>query len=146
MGKETQTIRRRAFTAAVTAGCISLSGCGIGKGDGFSGGCDRFVVYAQNRFDPLGAAVREQPTPLAKTLSPGFLGNEVIVVDGWIDSGAPAYPSNPAPWNSPVWLHVPDRQAYVSFPGVRSNITSPTDTNAGQPVELRPECKGTYTP
>jgi len=128
---------------------------------GVSKKCEIFVVYAQNLHDPNGTAARTAPLPDNEyKLAQGYpgvdkKGNPVpIIVDGWVDSGVPAYPTNPPPFNSSAYFHV-DRDSredhqdvYVSFPGVRgmptySGMTTP-DSNTAAPLD--PDCKGVYTP
>jgi hypothetical protein len=161
--------RRRAVALSAAASVLLLCGCtpieGTQDSDSvetptatvtpennvddsdFTGGCNTFAVYAQNRWVPYGAAVRAEPDVLSKKLEPSFAPNEVIAVDGWV-TGAPTYPTNPAPWNEPVYLHLHNRNGWVSYPGVRAAPTRPDPTlrsaYGGKPVRLRPECKGTY--
>lgn len=116
----------------------------------FVGGCDKYLVYAQNRWPPLGAAVREEPDVLAPKLDPGFAGNEAIAVDGWVDTHKPVYKTNPPPWNSGVWFHLANRAGWVSFPGVRGAPTTPDmsglNPDGGTPAEKPADCEGTYVP
>lgn len=112
------------------------------------GGCEKYGVFAQNRWTPIGAAVRKQPDVLAAKLEPGFAGNEVVAVDGWIH-GKPAYPKNSYPWNSDIWFHLANRKGWVTFAAVRGEPTEPDPTlraDGGQPAPTPPECEGTYQP
>jgi hypothetical protein len=115
----------------------------------FSGGCKPFIVYAQNRWDPSGAAVRGEPSPLSAKIG-GFAGNEVVAVNGWVDADKAPYPNNPAPFNSAVYFHlVPDATGldkYVSFAGVRGEVTQPdpASTDGGTPAPTAQDCKGSY--
>jgi hypothetical protein len=136
------------FTALIVAG-VALSGCSD-KGDSLGGVCEPFRVYAQNRWEPLGTAVREEPDVLSKKIDPGFAPNEVIAVDGWIETGEPVYPTNTPPWDSDIWFHLANREGWVSFAGVRGTTTSPDpggmSGEGGQPAPTTPECEGTYQP
>ena len=105
-----------------------------------AGDCDRFPVYAQGRWPPMGTAVRSEPTraaPQTDSVQP----NVIISVDGWVRSDAP-YPTNPAPWNENVWFRLTDRSGWVSFAGVRASPSHADGTEGGgQPVELIDECE-----
>jgi hypothetical protein len=111
---------------------------------GFSGGCDAFQVFAQNRWDPIGTIVRAQPNVNSKRVG-GYGPNESITVNGWVHS-RPAYPTNTAPWNSDIWFHVADDSGWVSFPGVRATPVAhdPTglDPNGGTPAATSASCEG----
>jgi hypothetical protein len=108
------------------------------------GGCDPFTVFAQNRWTPLGTAVRDVPTPTAKKIK-GFSPNELIGVDGWVRTRAP-YPSNTPPWTSDVWFHLSHDSGWVSFAGVRADPTSPDptghDADGGRSAPTPDECSG----
>ncbi len=149
--KPAQRSRQRRGTAIVVGLLLTGSACsGGGNGDSFHDGCERFGVYAQNRWAPLGTAVREEPDVLAEKLEPGFAPNEVIAVEGWIETGEPVYPTNTPPWNSDVWFHLANRDGWVSFAGVRGEPTAPDMTglseDGGQPAPTTAECKGIYEP
>lgn len=107
-------------------------------------GCQPFGVYAQNRWSPQGASERLKPDVLSPKTR-GYGGNEVIAVDGWYASGKEVYPTNPAPWNSDVWLHVRGRVGWVAFAAVRSEPTtfdpSSLSSDGGKPVTLTPVCR-----
>ena len=110
---------------------------------GMSGGCPAFQIFAQNRWAPLGAAIRAQPNVLSIQVS-SYPGNMSIAVNGWV-YGAVAYPSNTAPWNSNVWFHLADGAGWVSFAGVRATPTSPDPTghaNGGDPAPTSSPCEG----
>jgi hypothetical protein len=110
---------------------------------GMSGGCPDFQVFAQNRWAPLGAAVRAQPNVLSTEVS-SFPGNMSIAVNGWV-YGRAAYPTNTPPWNSNIWFHLADGAGWVSFAGVRATPTSPDPTgraNGGDPAPTAPACEG----
>ena len=111
---------------------------------GFTGGCTAFRVYAQNRWQPYGTRLLNAPYPSAKKVG-GFAANEVIYVDGWVHTVS-ALPSNTPPWNSDIWFHVADGSGWVSFPGVRAQVTSQDPTgyskNGGPPAVTLPECQG----
>lgn len=110
----------------------------------FGGGCEPFQVFAQNRWTPLGAAVRTAPSVLAHQLS-GYDSNHSIAVDGWVHGSAP-YTTNQPPFNSNVWFHIADGSGWVSFAGVRAVPTSPDPTNlspnGGQPAPTLASCQG----
>jgi hypothetical protein len=110
---------------------------------GFSGGCDAFQIFAQNRWDPYGTAVRAQPNVLSPKVS-GFAPNQSIAVDGWVHS-RPAYPTNSAPWNSDIWFHLADQSGWVSFAGVRATPVSRDPTglaDGGPPAPTPGNCEG----
>lgn len=111
---------------------------------GFVGGCARYTVYAQNRWDPVGAAVRSEPRVEAPKIG-GYAPNEIIVVDGWLHAEV-AYPTNRPPWNSNIWFHLANQQGYVSYAGVRGTPTAkdPTGqaTDGGQPAATPANCEG----
>jgi hypothetical protein len=109
---------------------------------GMTGGCTTFRVYAQNRFDPVGAAIRAAPTPTApllRTVAPNYS----LFIDGFVH-GDVAWPLNPAPWNSDIWFHLTDG-GWVSYPGVRAVPTTYDPTGHGDggiPVPTLDECLG----
>jgi hypothetical protein len=110
---------------------------------GMSGGCPAFQVFAQNRWAPLGAAVRAQPNVLSRLVT-GYQGNMSIAVNGWVYGGV-AYPTNTPPWNSNVWFHLADDAGWVSFAGVRATPTSPDPTghaSGGDPAATSATCEG----
>jgi hypothetical protein len=108
-----------------------------------SGGCTAYQVFAQNRWAPLGTAIRDQPNVLSKQIG-SFPGNMSIAVNGWV-YGRAAYPTNTPPWNSNVWFHLADGAGWVSFPGVRATPTSPDPTGhayGGDPAAAPTICEG----
>jgi hypothetical protein len=111
---------------------------------GMSGGCEPFQVFAQNRWQPYGAAVREQPNVLS-TQTTSFPGNMSISVNGWVHS-RPAYPTNTAPWNNDVWYHLTDGAGWVAFAGVRATPVRRDPTglskNGGTPAPISASCEG----
>jgi len=111
---------------------------------GFSGGCDAFQIYAQNRWQPYGATVRAEPNINSKVQA-RLSGNLAFDVNGWVHS-RPAYPTNTAPWNSDVWFHVADDSGWVSFPGVRATPVQQDSTGqssyGGVPVPTSASCEG----
>jgi len=111
---------------------------------GFEGGCEPYMVYAQNRWNPYGAAVRLNPDPESPKIG-GYSPNEIIVVDGWLHAKV-AYPTNQGPWNSDIWFHLANDPGWVSFAGVRGVPTSPDPTgfaeDGGQPARTPTICEG----
>lgn len=109
------------------------------------GGCEPFVVVAQNRWEPIGVMARAQPLLSGKEVA-RYLGNTHLTVDGWVRTRAP-YPENPSPWDSDVWFHLSDSSGWISFAGVRADPTpyDPTglDPNGGRPAPTPAECSGT---
>jgi hypothetical protein len=108
-----------------------------------SGGCPAFQVFAQDRWAPLGAAIRAQPNVLSLQVG-SFPGDMSIAVNGWVH-GRAAYPTNTPPWNSDIWFHLAAGAGWVSFPGVRATPTSPDPTgraNGGDPAPTPPTCEG----
>ena len=116
----------------------------------FVGGCGRFAVFAQGRYDTpgFGAAVRVDPYLSAPQIG-SFGPRKAISVNGWVETESP-YPTNDHPWDSDVWCHLTDDSGWVSFAGVRSEVSFPDvvegPAGGGWPVELRPECKGRLMP
>lgn len=105
--------------------------------------CEKSRVYAQNRWEPLGTAIRQEPDVLSEKIG-GFAPNEVIAVNGWYDSGEPTYPTNSEPWNSSEWFRLANQDGWVSFAGVRGETTSPDPTghaDGGKPAVLQPICE-----
>ncbi len=135
---------KRVLSVAVIAG-LAFSACS--SSESTEDGCETFGVYSQNRFEPYGTAIREEPDVLSDKVG-SFAPNESIAVDGWYDSSEPIYLTNSAPWDSSVWfrLDYDKQEGWVSFPGVRAVPSSPdgsADTNiyGGEPVELKPSCQ-----
>lgn len=143
-----------------SAGCASSHEPAPVKADPskskLAAGCKIFRVYAQNRFEPSGTAVRTKPTVLAP-MSGSFSPNAVIPVDGWEHTGTVAYPTNSKPIRNDIWYHVahigeskaradnPD-DAWVSFAGVRGVPTSQDvsggySAKLGKLAESPPECE-----
>lgn len=131
----------------------------------FVGGCEPFTIYAQNRFDPLGAAARTKPFPdEVFKLQHGYPGVDAngnpfeLTVDGWVDTHEPPYRLNPAPFNKGVYYHVvqdalgisDELDVFVSYAGVRGEPTvpaaDPTSTDRGMPAPLDPACEGIFQP
>lgn len=118
----------------------------------FERGCAVRTVFAQGRWQPLGAVVRAAPRPNADVVD-AVGPNEVLAVDGWV-VGAVPYPHNPAPWNSAIWFHLADETGWVSFASVRATPTdntsatpisgeqSTTPAEQGDPAEASPDCQG----
>jgi hypothetical protein len=86
---------RQVASCALVAG-LAFSACSSSS-ESTEDGCETFRVYSQNRFEPYGTAIREEPDVLSDKLG-SFAPNEVIAVDGWYDSGEAIYPTNPEPW------------------------------------------------
>jgi hypothetical protein len=111
---------------------------------GFSGGCSPYQIFAQNRWQPYGTAVRTEPDVKSKQVD-AYPGNYSIAVDGWVHSTV-AYTTNTPPWNSDVWFHLADGSGWVSFAGVRGVPTSQDITgrspDGGQPAPMPPDCQG----
>jgi hypothetical protein len=84
----------------------------------FSGGCGGYQLYAQNRWNPVGASIRRAPDPLSAKVG-GFGANEIVAVNGWIHAKV-TYPNNPSPWDSDVWFHLADNRGWISFAGLRA--------------------------
>ena len=111
---------------------------------GFSGGCSTYEVYSENRWAPVGTAIRAQPSVLS-TQEGSFAPNSVIRLNGWVH-GEAAYPTNVTPYNSNIWFHLSDGAGWVSFPGVRAKPTTfdPTGMASGGPPAPTPaKCLGT---
>ena len=110
---------------------------------GMSGGCEPFQVFAQNRWDPVGTAIRAAPNVLSVQVG-SFPPNMSISVNGWVH-GRPAYVTNTAPWNNDVWYHLTDGAGWVSFAGVRATPVAHDPTglaDGGPPAALAPDCEG----
>jgi hypothetical protein len=124
---------------------IGKTPLGVGV-SGFSGGCDAFQIFAQNRWQPYGTVMRAQPNVLSKQVG-GFSPNQSIAVNGWVHS-RPAYPTNSAPWNSDAWFHLADQSGWVSFAGVRATTTTEDPTGLGEggpPAATSKFCEGSVT-
>ncbi len=110
---------------------------------GMSGGCESFQLFAQNRWETLGTAIREQPNVLSTQVG-SFPGNMSISVNGWVH-GRPAYTTNTPPWNNDVWYHLTDGAGWVSFPGVRATPVLPDPSgvaDGGPPAPISDVCQG----
>ena len=103
--------------------------------------CTTFTVYAQNRWDPQGAARRVAPDHTSAQ-SGGFAGNAPISVNGWT-SGTTPYPQNPPPFNNNIWYRLADGSGWVSFPGTRATPTSyaPQSADGGPPSATPQACR-----
>lgn len=142
------TTRSRAILAVVVVVLLAVAAADVvtlrrGAPRGVAeliGGCAPYRVFAQNRWEPFGAALRAQPMIEANQLG-GYSPNQSIPVDGWVRTRA-AYPSNPAPWNSDVWFHLADDSGWVSYAGVRADPSRPTGSDDGRPAPTPPECSG----
>lgn len=110
------------------------------------GGCDRYSVYAQNRYVPLGTAIRAEPRGEGTQVG-SSAGNKLLPVDGWVRTAAP-YPHNGPPFDSNIWFHLADDSGWVSFAGVRGEPTTPAadpfDDIGGTPAPAPKECNGTF--
>lgn len=133
--------------SAITTVALTASGCSKPTNSNFKGGCKSFVVYAQNRWVPYGAAERSEPDKKAQKIG-SYAPNEVITVNGWLHSGVKVYPDNQAPFNNDVWFHDANKpHGFVSFAGVRAELTQPDPTLRadGEPsAPLSANCEGTY--
>lgn len=129
----------------VTSSALSSGSDGSTAGVvGFTGGCARFQIFAQNRWAPYGTAVRTEPDVNSKKIA-GFPGNYSISVNGWVHSSV-AYKTNTAPWNSDIWFHLADGSGWVSFAGVRG-VPTPQDPtglspDGGAPAPATAQCQG----
>lgn len=112
---------------------------------GITGGCEPFMVYGQNRWNPIGAKVLAEPYRDAKQLD-GVGPNKIVYVDGWVRTEV-AQPTNAGspPWDSDVWFHLANGEGWVSLAGVRR---LPTDFDAtgredygGEPAPTIEECE-----
>lgn len=109
------------------------------------GGClEGWQVYAQNRWTPVGAAIRSEPSVHADKIG-GIDPNIPFIVDGWVHAGVP-FEHNQPPFDSDVWLHTPTG-GWVSFAAVRAVPTDfdPTlkSPDGGIPAALPEPCAGT---
>jgi hypothetical protein len=111
---------------------------------GFSGSCEPFRVYAQNRWEPYGTVRRAAPDPAGVRIG-GYSPNEQFYVDGWVHARV-AYPTNRPPFDSDVWFHVADPSGgWVSFAGVRATPINRDPSGLGEggpPVRVLPACEG----
>lgn len=109
---------------------------------GMTGGCTTFRIYAQNKFNPVGSAIRTAPTPTApimRTIAPNYQ----MFANGYVQ-GDVAYPLNRPPLNNNIWFHLSDG-GWVSFAGVRSLPTDLDPTGRGDDGPLVPllsQCLG----
>lgn len=131
--------------AAVTA-AVTVTGAPPGVAT-MVGGCEPFTVYAQHRWEPMGAAIRDVPLPEpdGKQIS-NRSPNQAIAVNGWVQSRT-GHPENSAPWNADIWFHLADNSGWVSYAGVRAVPTSPDPLaglgDGGRPAPTTEECGGT---
>ncbi len=140
--KITGSTPRAKLLRLAIAGLAILNGCSNSKSSNFDGGCQQFEVYAQNRWNPLGAAERERPELLSKKVG-GFIPNSIIEVNGWLHSSKEVYPNNDPPFNSDIWFRTIDNR-WVSFAGVRAEPTEPDQTghaSGGKPAIEPTECQ-----
>jgi hypothetical protein len=110
---------------------------------GFSGGCAPFELYAQNRWQPYGTAIRAAPSPTSKETG-AFSPNHLVAVNGWV-YGVVAYPTNVPPFNNNIWYHLADNSGWVSFAGVRAVPTAedPSGLASGGPSgPISAACQG----
>ena len=137
--KNTLHMAEAGLTAALMMGASACAGTGheSDPDNGMSklvAGCKIFTLYAQNRFQPYGVAVRTVPDiRAAKSETFHFAPNEAIPIDGWEHTGTVAYPAErSARLRSDVWYHVAPlgtsgkqdvNPAWVSFAGVRATPT-----------------------
>ncbi len=144
------TIPRRRLYSAIAGGMMLFASCSNSNSHAFKDGCETFRVYAQNRWQPYGTAVREEPDVLSKKLDPGFAPNEVIAVNGYVRTGRAIYPDNIPPWNSDIYFRLANRAGWVSFPGVRGEPSTPDPTglssDGGVPAPTSAECLVDYKP
>ncbi|MHB1865356.1 MAG: hypothetical protein ACYCPS_04340 [Candidatus Saccharimonadales bacterium] len=143
-------IKTIALATALSIGATACGGplAGNGEASRFRGGCSPYAVYAQNRWSPLGTAIRSVPNALDPQIG-SYSGNEIIGVDGWFHFGQDVYPTNTPPWNSNIWFKLAHRAGYVDFAGVRGAPTEPDPTgrlNGGEPPRTPTNCEGTYIP
>jgi hypothetical protein len=157
--KRTWGLSREAWIGIGVAVFIAVAGAGStspwwwpSSGDGtpqseisgMSGGCPAFQVFAQNRWDPVGTAIRSGPNVQSHQVG-SFPANMSISVNGWVH-GRPAYPTNTAPWNNDIWFHLSDGAGWVSFPGVRAtpvaNDPTGTSPDGGTPAPTASSCEG----
>lgn len=96
-----RSISRRIVALSVAVTTFALAGC-THEGNDFEGGCEPFRLYAQNRWNPVGAAAREAPSVESAKIG-SYAPNEIVVADGWVNTGIPAYPTNHSPWDSGVY-------------------------------------------
>lgn len=144
-GRAISTADDRLLAASVVGAClvgIVVSAAVFAGPVSIVGGCQPFKIYAQNRWNPLGTAIREAPYPDAKQIG-GFAPNQILFVNGWVRTRT-GVETNTPPWNSDQWFHLADDTGWVSFAGVRADPTpfDPTglDPDGGRPVPTAPEC------
>lgn len=112
---------------------------------GITGGCEPFMVYGQNRWDPRGAKILAEPYRNAKQLG-GVGPNKIVYADGWVrtEVAQPTMAGFP-PWDSDVWFHLSNGEGWVSLAGVRRLPTEydPTlhDDYGGEPAPTIKECE-----
>ena len=137
---------RKQLVAGTALASLALTGCGNDNQQSRYKACDKFGVVAQNRWAPVGAPVRSEPSVLAPKVAPGFAGNEIVAVDGWAHTSA-AYPNNTPPFNNDLWFHLANREGWVTFAAVRGAATllDPTgQANGGQPAPTPANCQEVY--
>lgn len=118
---------------------------GTGDVPNLRGGCpEGWQVVAQNRYTPVGTAVRAEPDVDSKKID-SISPNIPFMVDGWVHASV-AYPNNPPPFDSDVWLHKKTGGGWVSYAGVRAVPTDHDETghspDGGIPAALPEACQG----
>lgn len=134
---------------------------------GLIGGCAPRTIYAQNKWPPSGAALRAAPDIGSAKLG-GFLGNDPIKVDGFVETPKAVYKNNPEDRDGRIWYHVPkgttarngdgtftlqvNEGGWVNSAAVRAVRYDDTNfgpfdptgltPDSGPAVSLPPECKG----
>ncbi len=101
-------------------------------------GCEPFVIYAQNRFQPAGAAGRVEPSiDAAQTAS--FAANQELTAIGYIKAETPAYPHNDPGIQGYLWYLVQSNAGlvYVNDAAVRA-ATTEQDPTGGYSDDLGP--------
>lgn len=128
----------RRLAVALTLAASALVGCS-------DEGCEPFVVYAHNRWDPLGAALLSAPYKGSEQVG-GFKGNTPILVDGYVIANE-AYPDNPDPFKGREWLHYA-AGGWVTSAAVRATATEPdfTSPDGGPPAVLPRACLNAVRP
>ena len=126
----------RRLAAVLTLAASALASCS-------DGGCEPFIVYAQHRWPPDGAALRSGPSRASEQIG-GFLGNTPILITGYVKAEEPAYPNNPAPFQGREWL-LHAAGGYITSAAVRAapiENFDPTglEPDGGPPVVLPKAC------
>lgn len=103
-------------------------------------GCDMGTVYAQNRWPPAGASVRDKPDITGEKVA-SVPGGQAMETTGWVETGVAAYPDNPPEWQGREWLlytYEAGKDGWVTSAAVRAEQDEDYDPTGLEPANNRP--------